>query len=219
MPDQYVRQDMLAELGSLQSMHSSSHRSSGSAPASRRDISGSSGSRSSTRYSLAHSGSISSFEGRRRNMSSLRYQAYNGSINSGSVSPTLSAFGIRIRRQASDDGTPMLRNLSPLSEQQAVDSSSSYYTPPESMSGRSTNGTQDMSSTFRSARTAPTTGSAESPLMEMEEDVVDAARAAMGYDREFGVRSPRLQTNESEVSLGLSSAPWAAGLDQSWTPL
>jgi hypothetical protein len=76
-----------------------------------------------------------------------------------------------------------------------------------------------MSSTFRSARTAQTMGSAESPLMEMEEDVVDAARAAMGYDREFGVRSPRSQTNESEVSLGLSSAPWAAGLDQSWTPL
>lgn len=217
MPGQY---DMLAELGSIQSMRShlypASHHSSGSAPASRRDISGSSGSRSSARYSLAHSGSISSFEGRRRHMSSLRYQAYNGSINSGTVSPTLSAFGIRIRRQASDDGTPVLRNLSPLSEQQA---GSSYYTPPESMSGRSTNGAQDMSSTFRSARTAQTTASAESPLMEMEEDVVDAARAAMGYDREFGLRSPRSQTNESEVSLGLSSAPWAAGLDQSWTPL
>lgn len=214
MPDQYVRQDMLAELGSLQSM-----RSHVSPASSRRDISGSSGSRSSARYSLANSGSISSFEGRRRHMSSLRYQAYNGSINSGTVSPTLSAFGIRIRRQTSDDGTPILRNLPPLSEQQAAGSGSPYYTPPESMSGRSTNGAQDMSSTFRSAMTARTMGSAESPLMEMEEDVVDAARAAMGYDREFGVRSPRSQTNESEVSLGLSSAPWAAGLDQSWTPL
>lgn len=200
---------MLAELGSMRPHLSpvSSNRSTG------RDISGSSGSRSSARYSLAHSGSISSFEGRRRYISSLRYRAYSGASNSGgSVSPTLSAFGVRIRNQASDDGTPMLRNRTPLSEQQA---GSPYYTPPESMSGRSTNGALDMPGTFRSAMTA------ETPLMEEEEDVVDAARAAMnsGYDREFGMRSPRLQTSESEASLGLSSAPWAAGLDHSWTPL
>lgn len=190
-------QDTLAEVGSLQS--ASSNRSTGSEPTSRRDISGSSGSRSSARYSIVHSASVSSFENRRRYMSSLRYQAYGGSQDSGSISPTLSAFGSRGRRP--DDGAPMLRNIGPLSEQHAAESGSSYHTAPDSMSSG------------QSRSTNPGTA-----LMEIEEDVVDAARAAMHseYDREFGMRSPR---SPSDASLGLSSAPWAAGLDKNWIPL
>jgi len=100
----------------------------------------------------------------------------------------------------------MLRNFVPPSEQYAAESGSSYYTAPDSMSSgqsRSTNAAQDIPGTT---------------LMEIEEDVVDAARAAMnlGYDQEFGVRSPK---SPSDASLGLSSAPWAAGLDKNWTPL
>ncbi|KAF8333875.1 hypothetical protein F5887DRAFT_991710 [Amanita rubescens] len=158
-------------------------------PASRRDISGSSGSRSSGRYSIPHSGSVSSLEGRRRYMSSLRYQAYSGSQNSGSISPTLSAFGSRSRRQGGSDD--MLRNFA---SQHAAESGSSYYTAPDSMSSggsRSTNAARDIPGTT---------------LMEIEEDVVDAARAAMnsGYDREFGVRSPK---SPSDASLGLNWIP------------
>ena len=199
---------------------SASNRSTGSAPASRRDVSGSLGSRSSrpsAQHSLAHSGSVSSLEGRRRYPSSLRYSVYSGregsssTSNGGGISPALSAFGNRIRRQGSEDGMPMPRNLTPLSEQYAVESGSSYFTAPDTMSGRSSNGMHDTLGTSRSAQTAGTA------LMEVEEDVVDAARAAMGS--EFGLLSPRSQTSDLDGSLGLSSAPWAAGLDQNWTPL
>ncbi|KAK2460142.1 hypothetical protein APHAL10511_007821 [Amanita phalloides] len=211
---------MLTEIGSLQSIRSqlSSTRSTGSAPTSRRDASGSLGSRLSVRHSLTHSGSISSLEGRRRHPSSLRYSVYSASSSGGGVSPALSAFGNRVGRQGSDDGLAVPRTLSPHPQQYAIES---YYTPPESMSGRSTSGTQDMTSTFHSAMTAQTMGTAGTALMEVEEDVVDAARAAMnsGRDRELGVLSPRSRANDLDTSLGLSSAPWATGLDQSWTPL
>lgn len=224
---------MLAELGALHAMRShlspvSSNRSTGSAPASRREMSGSTGSwysQPSGQHSLNHSGSISSSEGRLRYPSSFRYGAKEGSSSSngrsgGAVSPALSAFGNKLRKQASDE-IPVPRNLTPLSEQHAYESGSSYYTAPSTLGSRKTAATQDSSNTFRSATTVQSAGAAPA-LMEIEEDVVDAARraaAATRGDIEFGLLSPRSQASELSTSVSLSSAPWATGLDQNWMPL
>ncbi|KAF8628985.1 hypothetical protein AX15_003608 [Amanita polypyramis BW_CC] len=240
MPRRQAQQDvMLAEIGSLQSMHShhsptASNHSTGSMPVSKRDVSGSLDSRSSrpsAQHSLTHSGSISSLEGRRRYpSSSLRYSVYSAhsgregsTSNGGGISPALSAFGNRIKRQGSEDGMHMPRNLTPLSEQLAVESDSSYYTAPDATSGRSTSGMQDTFHSRMTAQTAGTaTGSGVTAPMEVEEDVVDAAQAAMAsgiHDQEFGILGPRSQMSDVDGSLGLSSAPWAGGLDQNWSPL
>jgi hypothetical protein len=213
-----------AELGALQAMRShlspvSSGRSTGSAPVSRRDNSGSTGSRSA-QYSVSHSGSLSSSEGRRRYQSSSRYSVYMGregshgnNGRSGGISPALSAFGNRIRKQGSDE---IRRNLTPLSEQSG--SSSSYHNALSSLSSRTTNTTQD---SFRSAVSAQSTG-APPALMEIEEDVVEAAMRAVSSsngDRELGLLSPTSQASGMSASFSVSSVPWASGLDQNWTPL
>ncbi|KAF8626593.1 hypothetical protein AX17_006511 [Amanita inopinata Kibby_2008] len=231
----------LAELGSLQSMRShlspaSSNRSTGSAPASRRDMSGSLGSNSSrpsAQHSLSHSGSISSYDGGRRRYpsgqasSSLRFSAYtyssreglSGAATGGPISPALSAFGARVKQQGSAE---MPRNLTPLSEQYAVESGSSYFTAPSTFSRRSVSGiTQDpdLSGTFRSAATGGVV--ARMASIEQEVDVVDMAQAEMHPNggQEFGMLSPRSQSSQLDTSLRLSSAPWAAGLDPNWMPL
>ena len=215
-----------AELGALQAMRTHlspipSGKSTGSTPASRRDNSGSTGSRSSrpsAQHSLSHSGSLSSSEGRRRYQSSSRYSVYMGregsnsnSSRSGGISPALSAFGNHVRKQGSDE---MRRNLTPLSEQ----SGSSYHNALSSLSSRNTNTTQE---TFRSAVSAQSMG-APPALMEIEEDVVEAAMRAVSSsngDRELGLLSPTSQASGLSGSFSVSSVPWASGLDQNWTPL
>ncbi|PFH46769.1 hypothetical protein AMATHDRAFT_7410 [Amanita thiersii Skay4041] len=219
---QQQQQLTLAELGSLQSIPSyltpNSNRSSGSAPTSRRELSGSIGSHSSSRQHslMTHSGSVSSQEGRRRYPSSSMYRYSTYTYNSGRegstgtsngpTSPALSAFGNRLRQQPSEE---MPRNLTPLSENYAVDSSSSYYTAPSTLS----RGNPNRSGTLRSNSTIPTIPS--------EVDVVDAARSEMQIDndRELGLLNPRSGARPPTIDTSFSSAPWAAGLDQDWKPL
>ncbi|KAF9459040.1 hypothetical protein BDZ94DRAFT_1269228 [Collybia nuda] len=156
----------IAEEASLYSIrsHNAPSRSTGSAPASRRDMTGSNGSASSrpsafsaartgsSGHSLAHSGSITS-EDRKR----------------GHVSPTMSAFGHGHR----SDGEPP---LSPL-----------LNTPPLVHFA-------ERAGTVRSITSGTT-----------------AVDTLAGSSAEPG--SPRSQLTQ------FSSAPWAGGLDQDWTPM
>jgi len=175
----------MSEQASLHSMRSHinpSVRSTGSAPASRRDGSSSIGSASSrpSAHSLARTGSISS-DGRRRNHAN---------------SPTLSAFG----------GYSSHMRPSPLSNS----SSSNHRSPLDDLSSSTMIGappsahvSNDKMSTIRSLGSAGSVSAAT--VMDSSFATV---RGAGPMDRSTSPLSTTFPLN----------APWAAGLDNDWTP-
>ena len=181
----------MSERGSLHSMRSHSNpsvRSTGSAPASRRDGSGSVGSSSSrpSAHSIARTGSISS-DGRRR---------------PNPTSPTLSAFGY----------SPMRSPLSNNKKNKDNDSRSPFDDPPLPSllptigSPPCAHVTPDKKSTVRSLGGFIGSGT----VMDMDMDrsfgtVRGADLARSGSTSQFSATSPL-------------NAPWAAGLDNDWIP-
>ncbi|KAF8151037.1 hypothetical protein B0H34DRAFT_666363 [Crassisporium funariophilum] len=185
----------MSEQGSLHSMRSHfapSSRSTGSAPASRRDGSGSVGSSSSrpsahSGFSLAHSlprtGSISS-DGRKRN-------------HGGLISPALSAFGQQLRAPTSggQGGSRQQRPTTPVQDHNSL--SPTIGSPPSAHMSP-----DKMGSTIRSVGSGSTTLMADSSFGTL--------RGGGGVYRS-GSASP-LSANFP------LSAPWAGGLDNDWTP-
>ncbi|THU91853.1 hypothetical protein K435DRAFT_863021 [Dendrothele bispora CBS 962.96] len=216
---QFVRQpysDLASEIGSLHSMRSNhlSPRSSpgGSAAASRRDLSGSTGSSSSRPsaarsarsvlsgsegHSLSHSGSISSDGHWKRKLRTTGVGG-EGSTTGGAMSPALSVFGhnTRVASGATATSGPSL-------------GIGQYTTSPISEEG---------SGSVARAR-VPT------PLLGVGSGVtIDGERRGHGH---FSApSSPRIGRSLSprrhdispvDRALSLSPVPWAGGLDDSWS--
>ena len=187
----------MSEQGSLHSMRSHfdpSVRSTGSAPASRREGSSSMGSANSSRpsaFSLSRTGSISS-DGRRRHQSN---------------SPSLSAFGYSQKRP------------SPLSSNNKNDFDDE---PPSSIipfnnigSPPSAHMSPDKTSTIRSLGSSGGSGTVVNAVTVMDEK--NSFGTVKGSPMMGLVRSGST-SQMSSASFPLNAPPWAAGLDKDWVP-
>ena len=184
----------MSEEGSLYSMRSHlnpSFRSTGSAPASRRDGSSSMGSAASSRpsaYSLARTGSISS-DGRRRNQTN---------------SPSLSAFGYSQKRPS-----PLSSNNNNDFDEQPSSNMpfSNIGSPP------CAHMTPDKTSTIRSLGSSGASGTVTAVTV-MDENSFGTVKGLpmMGLVRSGST------SQMSSASFPLNAPPWAAGLDKDWEP-
>ena len=181
----------MSEQGSLHSMRSHfdpSVRSTGSAPASRRDGSSSMGSAAS---SLARTGSISS-DGRRRHQTN---------------SPSLSAFGYSQKRPS-----PLSSN----NKNDFDDEPPSSIIPFNNIgSPPSAHMSPDKTSTIRSLGSSGGSGTVVNAVTVMDEK--NSFGTVKGSPMMGLVRSGST-SQMSSASFPLNAPPWAAGLDKDWVP-
>ena len=184
----------MSEQGSLHSMRSHfdpSVRSTGSAPASRREGSSSIGSANSSRpsaFSLSRTGSISS-DGRRRHQSN---------------SPSLSAFGYSQKRPS-----PLSSNKNDFDDEppSSIIPFNNIGSPP------SAHMSPDKTSTIRSLGSSGASGTVTAVTV-MDENSFGTVKGLpmMGLVRSGST------SQMSSASFPLNAPPWAAGLDKDWEP-